>query len=204
MRNEKLGRLIKVSLLIVIGFLLMYIELPVPLFPEFLKIDISDLPALLGAFALGPVEGVIIQLFKNILHGIFATKTAFVGELANFLVGSVMVLVAGYVYKKNKSRRSAFIGLALGTIFMSIAAGVLNIYLLLPLYQKVLHIPIEDFVSMAHKVNPSITNINGFILWSIVPFNIIKGIFVSCITMGTYKKISPILHKDENEKGFVN
>jgi riboflavin transporter FmnP len=103
MRDEKLVKLIKISLLSVMAFLLMYIELPIPIFPEFLKIDISDLPALIGAFALGPIAGVIIELFKNILHGMLAGKTA-VGELANFLVGGCLVYVAGYVYRLEKAK----------------------------------------------------------------------------------------------------
>ena len=111
MRDEKLVKLIKISLLSVMAFLLMYIELPIPIFPEFLKIDISDLPALLGAFALGPIAGVIIELFKNILHGMLAGKTAFVGELANFLVGSCLVLVSGYIYKARKSKGGAIVAL---------------------------------------------------------------------------------------------
>lgn len=200
MKNRRLSRLIKVSLLSVIGFLLMYIELPLPLFPEFLKIDVSDLPALVGAFALGPIEGIIIELIKNILHGLFATKTAFVGELANFIVGSVMVLTAGLVYKNNKNKKSAVIGLAIATVVMSIVAGVSNYYIFLPLYEKVLHIPLAAFVQLAQKINPAITNINSFIIWSIIPFNFIKGIFVSIITAAIYKSVSPILHEENINK----
>ncbi|KAJ53235.1 riboflavin transporter FmnP [Clostridium tetanomorphum] len=204
MKNNKLNVLIKVSLLSVMGFLLMYVELPLPLFPEFLKIDVSDLPALIGTFALGPVQGVIIELIKNILHGIFATKTAFVGELANFLVGSVMILTAGFIYRNNKNRKSAIIGLIFGTIVMSVAAGIFNYYLLLPLYERALHIPLEAFVQLAQKINPKVTNINAFIIWTIIPFNFIKGVFVSIITVVIYKSVSPILHKESIKKQLAN
>lgn len=195
MKNKRLSRSIKITLLSTIAFLLMYIELAIPLFPEFLKIDISDIPALIGAFALGPVEGVIIQLLKNILHGIFATKTVFVGEVANFAVGSVLVFVAGYIYRNNKSKKSAFIGLLLGTVLMSAVAGILNLYVFIPLYEKVLHIPIEAFVQMAAKINPSINSLGTLVLWSIVPFNLLKGAFLSTFTMAIYKKVSPILQE---------
>ena len=98
MRDEKLVKLTKISLLSVMAFLLMYIELPIPIFPVFLKIDISDLPALLGAFALGPISGVLIELFKNILHGLLSGKADLIGELANFLVGSCLVLVLSLIH----------------------------------------------------------------------------------------------------------
>ncbi|PRR78208.1 Riboflavin transporter RibU [Clostridium liquoris] len=204
MKNRRLSKLIKVSLLSVMGFLLMYIELPLPLFPDFLKIDVSDLPALLGAFALGPVEGVIIELMKNILKGLFGTQTAFVGETANFLVGSVMVFTAGLIYRKNKSRKSAIAGLTIGTVIMSVVAAIGNLYIFLPLYEKVLHIPLVAFVEMAQKINPAITNINTYIIWAIIPFNLIKGVFVSAITVAVYKSVSPILHKENIKKKLVN
>ena len=204
MKNRRLSKLIKVSLLSVMGFLLMYIELPLPLFPDFLKIDVSDLPALLGAFALGPVEGVIIELMKNILKGLFGTQTAFVGETANFLVGSVMVFTAGLIYRKNKSRKSAIAGLTTGTVIMPVVAAIGNLYIFLPLYEKVLHIPLVAFVEMAQKINPAITNINTYIIWAIIPFNLIKGVFVSAITVAVYKSVSPILHKENIKKKLVN
>ena len=141
MRDEKLVKLIKISLLSVMAFLLMYIELPIPIFPDFLKIDISDLPALLGAFALGPIAGVIIELFKNILHGMLAGKTAFVGELANFLVGSCLVLVSGYIYKAKKSKGGAIVALLIGVIVMSIFAGILNYFVILTVIRKSIRIP---------------------------------------------------------------
>ncbi len=100
MKNSKLNKLVKISVLGTIGFLLMFIEIPIPIFPEFLKIDISDIPALVGGFALGPVAGILIEFMKNILHGIFKGSTVFVGEIANFLVGSVLVGISAYIYKK--------------------------------------------------------------------------------------------------------
>ena len=196
MRDEKLLKLIKISLLSVMAFLLMYIEIPLPIFPDFLKIDVSDLPALLGAFALGPVAGVIIELFKNILHGMLAGKTAFVGELANFLVGGCLVYVAGYVYKMRKSKNGAIVALLIGTVVMSIFAGILNIYVILPLYEKVLSFPVTVVVKMGTAINPKIVDLNSFILWSIIPFNLLKGLVVSVVTLALYKRVSPLLHKE--------
>jgi riboflavin transporter FmnP len=204
MRDEKLVRLIKISLLSVMAFLLMYIELPLPIFPEFLKIDVSDLPALLGAFALGPVAGVIVELVKNILHGMLAGKTAFVGELANFLVGSCLVLVSGYIYKARKSKGGAIVALLIGVTVMSVFAGMLNYLLILPLYEKVLGIPVAAVVGMGSKINHNIKDLNSFIIWSIIPFNFLKGIVVSGVTLSLYKSVSPLLHKENMEREYKN
>ncbi len=204
MRDEKLVKLIKISLLSVMAFLLMYIELPLPMFPDFLKIDISDMPALLGAFALGPIAGVIIELVKNILHGMLAGKTAFVGELANFLVGSCLVLVSGYIYKVRKSKGGAIFALLVGVVSMSIFAGILNYFVVLPLYEKALCFPLTVVVAMGTKINPNIKDLFSFIIWSIIPFNLIKGVVLSVVTLALYKSVSPILHKENMEREYKN
>jgi riboflavin transporter FmnP len=196
MRDSKLNKLVKISLLGVIGFILMFIEVATPIFPAFLKFDISDLPALIGAFALGPGAGVAIELLKNILHGIFVGGTAFIGELANFLVGAVLVYVSGYIYNKNKTRKTAVTSLIIGSIVMTIAASVLNYYVFLPLYEKVLNFPISAIVGMGTKINPNIKNLNTFVIWAIAPFNLIKGIMVSILTVVLYKNVSTILHEE--------
>lgn len=200
MKDQKLNRLVKISMLSVIAFILMFIEVATPFFPPFLKFDISDLPALIGAFALGPVAGVAIELLKNILHGIFVGGSAFVGELANFLVGAVMVYVSGYIYNKRKSRGTAVTSLIAGTLTMTAAASVLNYFVFLPLYETVLHFPINAIVEMGNKINSSITDLNSFVVWAIAPFNLIKGMLVSVLTMLVYKSVSPILHKEEQKE----
>ncbi|MBV4418345.1 ECF transporter S component [Clostridium tyrobutyricum] len=199
MRDKKINRLVKVAVLSVIAFLLMFLEFAVPIFPSFLKIDISDLPALIGTFALGPVAGISIEFLKNILHGIFAGQTAFVGELANFIVGTVLVVTAGFIYKKRKTKKSAVLGLISGTITMSIAAGLINYFVLLPLYQRAFNFPISQMVAIAGKINGNITDVWTLILLSIVPFNLIKGCVLTVITLLIYKKVSVILKKEDRD-----
>lgn len=204
MKDQKLNRLVKISMLSVIAFILMFIEVATPFFPSFLKFDISDLPALLGAFALGPVAGVAIELLKNILHGMFVGGSAFVGELANFLVGAIMVYIAGYIYNKRKSRGTAITSLIAGTLVMTIAASVLNYFVFLPLYETVLHFPINAIVAMGSKINSSIKDLNSFVILAIAPFNLIKGFLVSVLTVLVYKSVSPILHKEgQKERDLV-
>ncbi|EDU37964.1 ECF transporter S component [Clostridium sporogenes] len=197
MKNSKLNKLVKISVLATIGFLLMFIEIPIPIFPDFLQIDISDIPALVGGFALGPVAGILIEFMKNILHSIFKGSTVFVGEFANFLVGSVLVGVSSYIYKRDKTKKGALVGLAIGTICMSLVAGLFNYYVLLPLYEKALNFPIKAIVAIGNKLNPKIVDLKSFIFWSIIPFNLLKGAIVSLITSVIYKSVSPILHEEK-------
>jgi len=195
MKNNKLNKLIKISLLGCIAFILMYIELPLPIFPTFLKIDIGDLPALIGAFAFGPMAGVLVELVKNVLFAIFKGNTALIGESANFIVGSVLVFTAGIIYKKKKTKNGAFIGLLAGGIIMTIAAAFLNYFVLLPLYETVLGFKISAVVGMGSALNHNVKDLNSFVLWMIVPFNFLKAIIVSIVTLPLYKRVSPILHR---------
>lgn len=195
MRNSNLNVLIKISLLAVIAFAIMFIEIAVPIFPDFLKIDFSDLPALIGAFSLGPVAGVAIELLKNILHGIFKGGTAFIGEFANFVVGGTLVFVAGTIHSRSKNYINAVVSLVFGTITMTIIAGVFNYFVLLPLYEKVLGFPITAIIGISQAVNGKIDSLFTLILYAILPFNLLKGAIISVLTMAMYKKVVPVLNR---------
>lgn len=195
MTHKKLSSLIKISVLSAMAFVLMFLEFPLPIFPEFLKIDISDVPALLASFSMGPLAGTLVELVKNLLHLIIKGGTAGIGELANFVVGFAMVFTAGLIYKKNKTKKGALISLILGTIAMGVIASIANYFVFLPLYEKVLMFPINAVVGIASKVNKNVKDINTLILYSILPFNILKGLIISVIVLLLYKKVSPILHK---------
>ena len=188
----------KISLLSVIGFVVMLIEFPLGFFPEFLKLDLSDIPALIGSFAIGPVAGVIIQLIKNILHAfVKLAETGGVGQLANFMVGSVFVFTAGSIYARRKSFKTAILAMVVGTISMSLFAAIFNYLLFIPLYARYFGLPLEKYidmaVDMAQKVNKLVVDYETLVLVSIVPFNLLKGVIVSLITLLLYKKISPYL-----------
>ncbi|NLM43941.1 MAG: ECF transporter S component [Clostridiales bacterium] len=180
MRNPKLQLLTKIGILSALAFLLYLIEFPLPLFPSFLKIDLGDLPALIGAFALGPWVGVAIELIKNILHLIFRSETGGIGELGNFLTGSAYVLAAGYIYVRHKTKKNAVIGLIAGTIIMTLAMGFFNFFILIP----------------AFTGSPVSVDNLPLILTAILPFNFIKGVMLSVVTLLLYKKLSPVLHAD--------
>jgi len=181
---------IRIALLSGISTVLMFIEFPLPLFPIFLKFDFSDLPAIIGAFAMGPLAGILIELIKNILHGILLSSTLFIGELANFMVGSIFVGTAGLIYKYNKSRRSAICGLVAGTVSMGIGASILNYFIFLPLYEKALGIKIQSIIKLSSKINKYIVDFKSLIYWTILPFNLLKGLIISIIAFFIYKKVS--------------
>ncbi|WP_055669420.1 ECF transporter S component [Desnuesiella massiliensis] len=199
MKTSKLNlnKQIKLALLAAMAFLLMLFEIQVPIFPSFLKIDLSDLPALIGAFAFGPVEGIIIEFFKNLLFVVFkGTQTALVGEIANFFIGGLLVSTSALIYNINKTRKNAIIGLISGTIVMSLVAGLLNYFVLVPVYAKAFGAPVSAIVGMGSKINSNIKDLSSLVILSIVPFNILKGFVVSIVTLGIYKSVSPIIHKE--------
>jgi len=194
MRFElNIRNLVKIAMLSAVSFVLMLLSFPiVALFPAFLKLDLSDLPALLGGFALGPVAGILIELIKNILNILVkGTDTGGIGELSNFLVGCFFVVPASIIYLTNKNKGNAILGLLTGTVFMVVSACFSNYYLVIPLYQKFM--PLEQII--ASSPIKAVSDIKSFILISIVPFNLLKCIIISAATMLIYKKLSPILHK---------
>ncbi|ELC8442061.1 ECF transporter S component [Clostridium perfringens] len=176
------NKFIKLSLLSAIAVVLMYIDFPViPIFP-WLKIDLSDVPALMGAFAFGPLSGVIIELMKNLLILIVkGTGTAFVGELANFLVGVALVWPAAMIYKRNKTKKTAILGMVVGILAIEIVGILANVYLLLPAYGMAM----------------SKAELMQYVTVGLIPFNGIKAILVCGITYVLYKKMSVSVFKVE-------
>lgn len=184
--------MMKISILGVISFLLMNLETPIPLMPVFLKMDISDIPSVVGGLALGPVAGVLIQLIKNLLKFILNTHTGGVGELANFFIGGSFVFILSLFYKYNKTKKGALIGCVVATLMMSIVGSIANYFVLIPFYSKVM-LPMDKIIAMGSLVNSLIHDQFTLILYGVFPFNIFKGIVLSVITALIYKKVSPIL-----------
>ena len=189
--------MVKVSVLGVIAFILMLFEMPLAwIAPPFIQLDVSDVPALLGSFALGPMAGVIIQFLKNILKLMFVgSGTGGVGELANFLVGSTFAFTAGVIYFRKKTLGNAIIGLIAGTILMTIVITLANYFVMFPFYARLFGLPLQDFVNMGTAINANIVDLKTLMVFSIVPFNLLKGTIVTIMTVLIYKRISPILHK---------
>ncbi len=183
--------LVKISILSVISYLIMFIEFPIVFAPGFLKLDFSDIPAIIGGFALGPVAGIFIELIKNILHFVTKSSTGGIGEIANFLIGGAFVFISSGIYHLGKNKKNAIIGCLIGTIGMSIVGALANLYLLIPFYANMF--PIDAIVQMGTVVNKNIVDIKTLVYYGVVPFNIFKGIVMSVATAVLYKKVSCIL-----------
>ncbi len=180
--------LVTIAVLSGMAFVLQFLKTPLPIFPVFLEIDLADMPAVFGAILLGPLAGLFIELVKNLLQLPF-TSTGGVGELANFLVGTALVLPIGIVMRKNKSGRMFIIGAICGIITMAIVGALSNLYITLPFYAKIMETEVTAFVGMATAIFPSIDTLSEFILLSIVPFNILKGTIISIVGYILYKFI---------------
>ncbi len=185
----------QIGMLSAIAAILMLFEIPLWFAPAFYQVDLSELPILIGGFALGPVAGILIELIKNLLKlAISGTTTGGVGEFANFMIGCSFVLPSAIYYKRHKSKQGAAISMVIGTISMAILGGLLNAYLLLPFYSKAYGLPLEALIEMGTAINGSITSLTSFVMLAVVPFNLFKGFIVSLLTAIIYKKIRGILH----------
>ena len=186
----------KVGLLGAISFILMYLEIPLWFAPGFYRIDFSEVSVLIGAFALGPIPGVAIELIKIVLHLILkGTTTAGVGDFANFFIGCAYIVPAALIYRRHKTLKGALMGTAIGTVCMTIFGSLLNAFVLLPVYATAFGIPLDRIVEMGTAINPAIDNLGTFVLFMVVPFNLLKCVLDSIFTVLLYKKVSGILHK---------
>ncbi len=192
----KTSTLVKISILSAIGYILMFISVPLPmLFPEFLKIDISDLTALLGGISLGPMVGISIAFLKNLLQFITGmSTTGGVGEIANFLIGGSFVFTVSYIYSKKRNVSGVIIGLISGIVIMTIVGCIANYFIILPFYSTI-GFSIDAVVSMGSKINPAINDKLTFVIWIIAPFNILKSGIMSLLTLPMYKKTEKILNR---------
>ena len=169
---------------------LQYLEFPIPLMPPFIKFDFSDLPALVGAFAYGPVAGILIELVKNLIH-CAASQSFTVGELSNFILGAAFTFTAGLVYKRKKNKKTALIGGVLGAVIMGLVSLPSNYFVVYPFYYNFMS---EEVVFAAYqKILPSMTSILQSLLVFNLPFTIIKGLICVLVTMAIYKPLSRIL-----------
>ncbi len=186
----------KVGVLAAVAAVLMMLEFPLWFTPGFYELDFSEVPVLLGTFAMGPGAGAMIELVKILINFVLrGSDTGGVGEFANFLIGCSLIIPAGFIYKRNKTFKNAILGMIVGTMTLAVVGAFLNYYLLLPLFSNIYGAPIQAFIDMGNAVNSAIVDLKTLVLYAVVPFNLFKGIVVSAMVLLVYKKVSPILHK---------
>lgn len=184
--------LVLMAMFSALAAVLMLWEFPIPFIaPNFYEIDLSEIPILVGSFIMGPVSGVIMEAIKIILKLLIkGTSTAYVGDFANFCVGVCLVVPASIIYQKHKTKKNAFIGMLVGTLFMAVAGVVLNYFVMIPFYVKAFGMPLEAIIDAGAKIQPLVTNKLSFTIVCVAPFNIVKGIIVSLVTALIYKHVS--------------
>ena len=199
-RRRYIVRITTTAIFTALAVGLMFLEVPLPLMPPFLKFDFSEIPVLVGTFALGPVYGIIIELLKNLIH-LPWTGTMAIGEMSNFITGSIFVGTAGLIYRKNRTRKGAVISMIAATLALAVIAVPVNAFINLPLYASVLGMTMESILGWTQTVNPAIDSELKLLLLGFVPFNLFKGIVVSAITFCVYKPISKLINRTyENTK----
>ncbi|MDR6122538.1 riboflavin transporter FmnP [Bacillus sp. SLBN-46] len=178
---------VSIGMLSSIAYLLMLLNFPLPLFPNFLFVDFSDIPALIAALIFGPIAGILVEFFKNVLNYLATgSQTGIpVGHIANFLAGIVFVLPTYYVYNKLKTKKGMTLALVVGTITMAVIMSILNYIIILPAYTVLMGFP-----DMRNLVVPAI-----------LPFNILKGVMMSFIFMLLFIRMQSWIHKFSIIKG---
>ena len=193
-RKIMIRRIAACAILTAMSVLLMYLEIPLPFMPVFLKFDFAELPVLIGTFALGPVWGIVIELLKNLIH-LPVTQTMGIGELSNFITGVIYVGTAGLIYRKFRTKKGAAASMAIATVVLAIVAIPVNAFITLPLYGSMMNFPIEAIIGMSASANPLVKDKISLLLAVFVPFNLFKGTVVGLITFFVYKPISKIINK---------
>ena len=183
-----------IAVLGALGAVLMLFDFPIAIAPSFYKLDLGDLPCLIGAFAMGPVPALFIQFVKIVIKLLLKpTSTAFVGEMAAFCFSSVYCVTAAFIYDRKRSRDSALKAMFIASIAMVIAAVLGNYLFIIPAYVKMYKMPLEAIISMGHAIFPVVNDKLSFVLCCVMPFNLIKALIVDILTLLLYKRISPIL-----------
>ena len=188
------------SIMGAVGFLLMLLEFPLPfIIPQFVKLDFSELPALIAAFAFGPQYGVLSCLIKNLLH-LFITSSAGVGELSNFILGAVFTGLAGLIYRFKRNRTGALLGAAAGAAAMAVFSVASNYFIVYPAYVVLYGMPMDAIIGMYRLLLPSADTLLKALLIFNLPFNFAKGILDALLCFAIYKRISPVLKKGISDR----
>jgi len=191
-RNKHLAALVRIAILGAVSALLYYIE--VPIIPPIYKLDLSAVPALIAGFAMGPGASLGVMAVKDLI-GLTHTTSMGVGELADFLMSGSMTTVAAMIYRRRHTFKGAVLSLSAGTLIMSAVAALANYFIMIPFYVEVMNMSTETIIALIAKTVPAVDSLWKMILLAVVPFNLLKGVVLSLVTILLYKRISPLLKK---------
>jgi len=183
-------RLVVTAMLAAVSTVLMFIDFSVPFMPAFIKMDVSEIPALIASFSMGPVSGTAVCLIKNFIN-LMRTSTGGVGEFCNFILGACFVVPAGLIYKNMKTRKGALLGCIVGAAVMAVLSVPINYFVTYPIYAKFM--PIDAIIGMYQAIVPSVNGLLECLVVFNMPFTFVKGIIDSVLTFLIYKRISHII-----------
>ena len=188
--------MVRIAMLTAVSLVLAQFDIPII---GYLKLDFSNVPVLLGAFAMGPLSGVAVLALKNLIDGLLLSQSLGIGQFADFTVVAGLILPAALIYRSNRTFRRAVIGMAVGSVVMAIDGALMNYFVLIPGYCGEIPfilpvVPSRDvIINMFAKVVPSLDSIGKIVMWAVFPFNLVKAVAVSVLTALLYKRVSPIL-----------
>lgn len=188
--NLSVQYMTRIAILGALSAVLFPLEIPIV---AFYKLDFGTLPALLGAFSMGPLPGLAILLIKD-LSRLAYSSSMHVGELADFIMSAAFILPASLIYRKHKTRKTALVGMAIGTLCMIVVSVLVNWKMMIPLYMTAFHMDMEAIIGMAQKALPFVDTEWKVLLYVTAPFNLLKGFVLSLLTFVLYKRLSPMLH----------
>lgn len=188
--NLSVQYMTRIAILGTLSAVLFPLEIPIV---AFYKLDFSTLPALLGAFSMGPLPGLAILLIKDLI-GMLHSSSMYVGELADFIMSAAFILPASLIYRKHKTRKTALVGMAVGTLCMIVVSVLVNWKMMIPFYMTAFHMDMEAIIGMAQKALPFVDTEWKVLLYVTAPFNLLKGFVLSLLTFVLYKRLSPMLH----------
>ena len=191
MKRTNTRKMTSVAMLSAVSTVLMFFSFNVPLMPSFIKMDLSELPALIASFTFGPAAGVTVCLVKNLIN-VFFTTTGGVGELSNFILGSLFVAHAGFIYQKMRSKKGAMIASVVGAATMAVISVFTNYFVVYPVYSNIMA-PMEAIIGAYQAINPNVDSLLDALVWFNMPYTFIKGMVSVVVTMLIYKPLAPIL-----------
>ncbi len=196
MALNRLIKLIQISIFSSVAFVISLFEIPLFFAPNFYKLEFSNTVVLISGFFLGPVAGCITELLKVILKlTIRGSATFGLGDFANFVIGSALVISSSAFYKRYRTLKGAFLAVLLGLFCMILVSAIINYFLLIPAYERLFLISEDKIISVANAVNPFVTDRFTFIIFAVCPFNLIKGLAVCTFALLIYKKSSSIINR---------
>ena len=209
-QRSRTHRIAVTAMLSAAATVLMFLEFPIPfLIPSFVELDFSELPALLAAFSLGPVSGVVVCLVKNVIKGLLFSGTGGVGEMCNFLLGICFIIPAGLIYRYKRTRSGALMGALAGAVIMAVCSIPVNYFISYPVYTKFL--PMDVIISMYQEIVqsfngllsragapfalPAVNGLLGCLIAFNAPFTLLKGLLDMGLCFLIYKPLSPLLQR---------